>query len=365
MKIREIIETLERIAPPSYQESYDNCGLLTGNADWNCTGVLCTLDTLEETVSEAKEKGCNLIVSHHPIIFSGIKKLNGKNYVEKTVIAAIKNDIAIFAIHTSLDNVHLGVNKKMADKLGLVHQKILATKNQVLSKLITSAPVEVADKIREALFDAGAGDIGNYSECSFGVVGTGTFKPNAAANPTVGTKGILEKVKEERIEVIFPNYLQTSLVTALKKAHIYEEIAYDVVPLNNFYQNVGSGMVGELSAPVSEPEMLDKIRKVFGTKVIRHTRLLGREVKRIALCGGSGSFLTKKAIAAKADFYITADVKYHEFFDADNRLVIADVGHWESEQYTIDLLFDILVVKFTNFAVLKSALCSNPVFYYL
>lgn len=364
MKIKEIIAALESFAPPAYQEHYDNCGLLAGSADWECTGILCTLDTLEKTVEEAKAKNCNLIVSHHPIIFSGIKKLNGNNYVERTVINAVKNDIAIYAAHTNLDNVCLGVNKKIADKLGLINQQILAPKNKLLRKLVTYVPPANADAVRAALFNAGAGHIGNYSECSFSSNGKGGFKPEANTHPFIGKTGERTVVDEEKMELIFPDYLQSVLVNALKKAHPYEEPAFDILPLENFYENVGSGVIGDLQEEEDEKSFLRKIKNIFGTPAIRHTQLLGKKVRRVAVCGGSGSFLIKNAIGAKADFYITADVKYHEFFDADGHLVIADIGHWESEQFTVELLFDILVAKFPTFAVLKSALCTNPVRYF-
>jgi dinuclear metal center YbgI/SA1388 family protein len=364
MQIKEIIATLENFAPPAFQEHYDNCGLLTGDVNADCTGILCTLDTLEKTVEEAKAKNCNLIVSHHPIIFSGIKKLNGKKYVERTVINAIKNDIAIYAAHTNLDNIHLGVNKKIADKLGLINQQILAPKNNLLSKLITYVPTANAEAVRLALFNAGAGHIGNYSECSFSSGGKGCFKPEANTHPFIGKTGERIIVDEEKIEVIFPNHLQSALVKALRKAHPYEEPAFDIIPLGNFYENVGSGIIGELPEDEDEKIFLQKIKNIFGTPVIRHTQLLNKKVKRVAVCGGSGSFLIKNAIGAAADFYITADVKYHEFFDADERMVIADVGHWESEQFTVELLFALLVAKFPTFAVLKSALCTNPVLYF-
>lgn len=364
MQIKQVIEFLESYAPPAYQESYDNCGLLTGDPRWQCTGILCTLDTLENIVEEAVEKNCNLIVSHHPIIFSGIKKLNGKNYVERAVIKAIKHDIAVFAIHTNLDNVHLGVNKRIADKIGLLNQRILLPKNNLLSKLVTYVPIVNANEVRSALFAAGGGNIGNYSECSFNTEGKGTFKPAENTHPFIGEHGKREVVGEEKIEMIFPDYLQSSLISALKENHPYEEPAFDIIPLNNKYDNIGSGIVGELQFEMNEDAFLKKIKEIFHTGVIKHTVLVGKTVKRIAVCGGAGSFLVKSAIVANADFYITSDIKYHEFFDADNQIVIADIGHWESEQYTPELLFDILVAKFPTFAVLKSALCTNPVQYF-
>lgn len=365
MKIAEIIQLLEQTAPLSYQESYDNAGLLTGNAGWDCTGIICSLDATEDVISEAKSKGFNLVVAHHPIIFGGLKKITGKNYVEKTVIAAIKNDIAIYAIHTNLDNVINGVNDKIADKLGLVNRQILAPKLNQLMKLYTFVPTEYAAKVRSAIFEAGAGNIGNYSECSFNAEGTGTFKAGEGTNPFVGGIGQQHHEKEVKIETIFPAFLQQKIVTALIKAHPYEEVAYDIVALANTYQQAGSGLIGELTEPVTEIQFLAQIKAAFELSVIRHTPLSGKKVKKVALCGGAGSFLTGKAIASGADFYITGDVKYHEFFDANDRLVIADIGHWESEQFTIDLLFDILKTKFPTFAVLKTEVKTNPVHYYM
>jgi dinuclear metal center YbgI/SA1388 family protein len=365
MKIAEVIQLLEQTAPPSYQESYDNAGLLTGNTGWDCTGIICSLDATEAVIIEAKSGGCNLIVAHHPIIFGGLKKITGKNYVEKTVIAAIKNDIAIYAIHTNLDNVIKGVNDRIADKLGLVNRKILVPKSNQLMKLFTFVPIEQAEKVRSAIFEAGAGNIANYSECSFNAEGTGTFKAGEGTNPFVGEINSRHQEKEVKIESIFPAYLQQKIVAAMIKAHPYEEVAYDVVALANEYQQVGSGLIGELPEPVIETQFLAQIKAAFGLSVIRHTPLLGKKVKKVALCGGAGSFLTGKAIASGAHFYITGDVKYHEFFDANNRLVIADIGHWESEQFTIDLLFDILKTKFPTFAVLKTEVKTNPVHYYM
>lgn len=361
MQIQEIIQKLEAFAPPQYQEPYDNCGLLTGQSSWNCTGIICTLDVTEAVVLEAKAKGCNLIIAHHPIIFSGLKKINGKNYVEQTVIAAIKNDIAIYAIHTNLDNVQLGVNNEIANRLGLVNTKILQPKQNLLSKLIVFVPNAYAPKVRQAIFDAGAGNIGNYSECSFNSEGTGTFKANKTAKPFVGELEELHSEPEIKIEAIMPNFLEHQVIAAMKLAHPYEEVAFDVVPLHRTYNSVGSGMVGELPQELIENEFLRKISKSFDLQVIRHTPLLNKPVKTVAVCGGSGSFLIKTAISAKADFYITADVKYHEFFDAENKIVIADIGHWETEQYTPELIMTVLKEISPTFAVLKSEVNTNPI----
>ena len=365
MQIASIISHLESIAPLSLQEHYDNAGLLTGNASWQCTGVLCSLDATEGVVHEAVANKCNLVVSHHPIIFGGLKKITGKNYVERSVIAAIKNDIALYAIHTNLDNVIGGVNGMMADKLSLQNRYILSPKESVLKKLFTFVPVDQAEQVRSAIFAAGAGHIGNYSECSFGVEGTGTFKGGAGTDPYVGKPGERHYEKELKIEVIFPGWLQGAVVKALLLAHPYEEVAYDVVSLANEHPGLGSGLMGELAESMDEKAFLARLKQVFGLSVIRHTVCTGRRVKKIALCGGSGSFLVSKALAAGADVYVTADMKYHEFFDANDRMLIADIGHFESEQFTTDLLAAVLQEKFPNFAVLKSAVKTNPVQYFI
>jgi len=365
MIIAEIITPLEKFAPSVYQESYDNCGLITGNANWDCTGVLCSLDVTEAVVLEAKEKKCNLIVAHHPIIFSGLKKITGKNYVEQTVIAAIKNDIAIYAVHTNLDNVIEGVNNRIADKIGLVNKKILAPKQNLLSKLFVFVPENAVEKVKEAIFDAGGGHIANYSECSFSAQGIGTFKGNEHSKPTIGEPMTRSTITEVKIEVILPNYLQHDVVSKMIEAHPYEEVAYDVVSLNNHYHKVGSGIIGELESEMSESDFLKLLKQQFNLQVIKHTKLLHKQIKKIALCGGAGSFLMKNAIAAKADIYITSDIKYHEFFDAEGKIVIADIGHWESEQFTVELLMEILQLKSPTFAVLKSGVNTNPVEYFV
>jgi dinuclear metal center YbgI/SA1388 family protein len=364
MQIAAILSHLESIAPLALQEKYDNAGLLTGSGEWECSGVLVTLDATEAVVREAIGRKCNLIVAHHPIIFGGLKKITGKNYVERTVISAIKNDIAIYAIHTNLDNVLEGVNGKMAAQLGLINCRPLLPKEGILQKLFTFVPSAHLEAVRNAIFSAGGGQIGQYSECSFTAEGEGTFKGGEDTHPFVGQPGLRHGEKETRLEVILPSHISRLVVAAMIGAHPYEEPAYDLVELSNTHPGAGAGLIGELPEMVEEKEFLARISQAFRLQALRHTPLTGRPVKRCALCGGAGSFLISKALAAGADFYITADVKYHEFFDADGGLVIADIGHFESEQFTIDLLFDILREKFPNFAVLKSDTRTNPVNYY-
>lgn len=364
MKIASIIKILETLAPPSLQEQYDNAGLITGRAEWECSGVLCTLDSTELIIEEAIQKKCNLIVAHHPIVFSGIKKLNGKNYVERAVIAAIKNDIAIYAIHTNLDNVIGGVNGRIADKLGLINRAVLQVKEATLKKIFCFAPLQHVDSVRQAIFDAGAGHIGNYSECSFGTEGIGTFKAGKGANPFTGNIGQLHREPETKIEVVFPSYLESSVVAAMLKAHPYEEVAYDIISLDNKYRAIGSGLVGDLPAAIGERDLLELLKNRFGLGLIRHSAFLNRSIKKLAICGGAGSFLISRALMAGADAFITADLKYHEFFDADGKMLLCDIGHYESEQFTIGLLAEHLLEKFPTFAVLKSEINTNPVNYY-
>jgi dinuclear metal center YbgI/SA1388 family protein len=365
MKIKEIVSFLESQAHPTLQEQYDNAGLITGDTDWECSGIICALDAIEEVVKEAITKKCNLIVAHHPIIFGGLKKINGKNYVEKTIITAIKNDIAIYAIHTNLDNVLHGVSGKMAGMLGLKNISILAPKENTLKKLFTFVPVEKAEQVRNAIFMAGGGNIGNYSEVSFNAEGIGIFKAGGGANPYVGEVGKLCQEKEIKIEVIIPAFLESKIVTAMITAHPYEEVAYDLVSLSNTNHQIGAGVTGELAKPIDEKQFLTQLKEIFKVPVLRHTALSGTPIKKVAVCGGAGSFLISKALAAGADAFITADMKYHEFFDGNIRMLIADIGHYESEQFTINLLQEILEQKFPTFAVLKTEVKTNPVNYFL
>ncbi|GAB3254461.1 Nif3-like dinuclear metal center hexameric protein [Larkinella harenae] len=364
MKIRDLTNYLEAWAPLAYQESYDNAGLIVGDAETTVTGVLITLDVTEDVVDEAIRKNCNLIVAHHPIVFRGLKKLNGRNYVERVVIKAIKQDVALYAAHTNLDNIAGGVSFRIAEQLKLQSINILAPKHQLLTKLAVFTPDKEVKTVLQALYEAGAGKIGAYEHCSFRVGGTGTFKPLAGANPTVGQIGEEEEVQEQRIEVIFPAFLEKRMVAALKKAHSYEVPAYDLYPLNNENQEVGSGAVGELPTALDEPDFLAYLKTQMNLSIVRHTALRGQPVRRIAVCGGAGGFLLPDAIRAGADVFITADYKYHEFFDADGRIIIADIGHYESEVFTKDLILQYLLKKRFTFAVILSEIDTNPVSYY-
>jgi dinuclear metal center YbgI/SA1388 family protein len=363
MKLKEITSYLESIAPLSYQESYDNAGLICGDENMEIKAALICLDSTEAVMDEAIAEGCNLVIAHHPIVFSGIKKLNGKNYIERVLIKAIKNNIAIYASHTNLDNIFNGVNAKICEKLGLQHCSILSPQKNVLKRLITFCPPENVEAVREAVFDAGAGTIGNYSDCSFNTPGMGTFKALNGADPHLGEIGKRYSGEEIRMEFIYRQFQETKVVTALLKAHPYEEVAYDLITLANADKGIGAGRIGELPAEMGEMEFLQHLKTTMNAACIRYTPLNGKKVKKIAVCGGSGSFLLNAAIASHADVFVTADFKYHQFFDAEKSLIIADIGHYESEQFTMELFYEILKKKFSTFALQLTKINTNPIKY--
>jgi dinuclear metal center YbgI/SA1388 family protein len=363
MKIKQILTILEEMAPLAYAEDFDNVGLLVGNQDNEASGVLVCHDALENVIDEAIAKNCNLVVCFHPILFSGLKKITGKNYVERTVIKAIKNDIAIYAVHTALDNHKNGVNKIFCDALGLNNVKVLVPKQNFIQKLITYTTLENADKVRKALFEVGAGTIGNYDNCSFNSNGFSTYQGNENSNPVVGNKGELTQTEEIKIEVIFEKHLQSKILKALFSNHVYEEVAYEIYELQNQHQNIGLGMIGSLETPMSETEFLTFVKDKMQCGGIRHSDFLNKNIRKVAVLGGSGSYAIKNAIQAGADAYLTADLKYHNFYEAENQILLADIGHFESERYTKNYIVDFLKEKITNFAIVLSEENTNPVKY--
>ena len=363
-QIRHLAAYMEQLAPLAYQESYDNAGLIVGDPDADVTGVLVSLDATEAVIDEAISRGCNVVVAHHPIVFKGLKKLNGRNYVERAVVKAIKNDVALYAAHTNLDNVVGGVNFKIAEKLGLQNLQILAPKTQMLTKLVTFVPIADTQRVLDALHAAGAGQIGNYANCSFRVEGTGAYQAGANANPVLGELGEYHQEAEHRIEVILPTYQQDQLLKALRQAHPYEEVAYYLTPVANANQEVGSGAVGNLPEPLNGLDWLAYLKEKMNLSLIRYTALPDRPISRVAVCGGVGSFLLPDAIRSGADMFVTADYKYHEFFDADSRISICDIGHYESEVFTKELIQQHLAKKFVTFAVILSETNTNPVRYF-
>jgi dinuclear metal center YbgI/SA1388 family protein len=364
MTVKHITDYLEKLAPLNLAEDFDNVGLLIGTYHTEVTGVLVTLDCLESVVDEAVTKACNLIVSFHPIIFNGLKKINNTSYVERVVTKAIKHDIAIYSMHTALDNVIGGVSGKIATVLGLKNTKILVPKTNSIKKLTTYVPVKYADKVRMALFNAQAGNIGNYDNCSFNIEGKGTFKGNDQSQPTVGVKGQLQTENETLISVTFQPHLEATILKTLFDVHPYEEVAYEIIGLDNKNQNVGMGAVGVLEKPLKAEEFLNMLKEKFNAQGIRHSTLPDKPLKKIAVLGGSGSFAIAAAHKAKADVYLTADLKYHDFFKAQNGPFLVDIGHFEIEQFTKNLIVDYLTKKFLNFAIILSEINTNPITYF-
>lgn len=363
MQLSSILTHLQNLAPLAYAEDFDNVGLLTSHNN-EITGILVAHDALEEVIDEALEKKCNLVVCFHPILFSGIKKITGKNYVERALIKAIKHDIAIYAIHTALDNHQKGVNKIFCNALGLKNTKILVPKEQYIYKLVTYTQPDNADKLRNALFDAGAGSIGNYECCSFNSKGIGTFMGNENSNPEYGDRFEFVETEEVKIEVTFEKHLQSKILSTLFKNHVYEEVAYEIYKLENPHQNIGLGMVGEFEEAMSEQDFLQFVKDKMQCGGIRHSSFLNKPIKKVAVLGGSGSFAIKNAIGVQADAFLTADLKYHQFYEAEKQLLLADIGHFESERFTKNYIVDYLTKKISNFAIILSEENTNPVKYF-
>ena len=363
MTVREVTSILESFAPLAFQEDYDNSGLIVGDANMEVTGVLLTIDVTPQVVAEAVAGGANLIVAHHPVIFKGLKRITGKSYVEQVVVNAIKNNIAIYAAHTNIDSVQGGVSFKMAEVLGLTSTHVLSPLTGQLVKLVTFVPTEYAEAVRQAMFNAGAGVIGNYDSCSFNIQGQGSFRAGDGTNPFVGEKGKIHFEPEVRVETVVPRHILNAVVKAMVEAHPYEEVAYDVYPLDLPYKKAGLGVVGDLPEPMNTIDFVKHVKQLFRVPCVRYTNPVKDFISRVAICGGSAISLLNDAIAANADVFITADVKYHQFFDAENRIVIIDIGHFESEQFTVDIFYDLLSKKISNFAVLKSKVRTNPINY--
>lgn len=363
MKLKEFCSYLDSVIPLSLQESYDNSGLQVGDPESELTSALIALDVTEEVIDEAIALKCNLVVSHHPLIFSGIKRLAGRSMTEKIIFKAVKHNIAVYSSHTNLDIVSNGVSRKMAEKLNLKGVKVLSPFSGTLLKLVTFIPESHLEKVRSAVFDAGAGVTGNYDMCGFTVSGTGSFRGNENSDPFVGEKGKLHAEKETRFETILYSHMREQVINALLGAHPYEEVAYDLYLLENVSSEFGLGCTGELQEPLTGEKFLDLISNVFDAKGIRFSRITGKNIRKVALCGGSGSSLIKTAIASGADVFLTGDLKYHNFFEAENRILLVDAGHFETEKFSTELLKDLIIKKFPKFAVRFSETNTNPINY--
>ena len=364
MRIYDVISYLENKFPLSSQASFDNCGVQVGNVSHEFKGVLIALDCTEEVVEEAIDMGANLIIAHHPLIFKPLRSLTGKNYIEKTLLKAIENKIVVYAIHTNLDHHIAGVNSEIARRIGVVNPQILLPTENVLFKVAVYVPKVFKQKVLTSMYSAGAGEIGNYSNCSFTLEGEGTFQPEVGANPYEGEIGKLQEQDEIKVEVLVSKHKLNKVLHAMKDAHPYEEVAHDIISLDNINQYEGTGMIGELESPMDELTFLAIIKQRFHCKMIRHTNLLGKPIKTVAFCGGSGSFVLKNAMQKKADVFITGDFKYHEFFDAEDKILVADIGHYESEQFTSELIYSFLNEKFVNFAIRVTKVNTNPINYF-
>lgn len=364
MKIKDITAVLDEMAPLAYAEDFDNVGLLVGDRDAEASGILVCHDALEQVIDEAIEKRCNFVLCFHPILFSGLKKITGANYVERSIVKAIRNDIAIYAVHTALDNHKNGVNKIFCDALGLVNTKILIPKKNFILKLVTFAPAQNADQVRNALFASGAGSIGNYDRCSFNSDGFGTYVGDEESDPVIGGKHEFMRVNEVKIEVTFEKHLKTKILATLFESHPYEEVAYEVYELQNEHQNIGLGMIGELETARNERDFLQLIKDAMQAEGIRHSDYVGKDIKKVAVLGGSGSFAIAAAKRAGADAFVTSDLKYHQFYEAENELLLLDIGHFESERFTKNYMVDFLKEKMPNFAIILSEVNTNPVKYF-
>lgn len=361
--LNDIIETIESVAPVAWQESYDNAGLQVGNRYQPVAGAVVCIDVTEGVVDEAIALGYNLIVSHHPLLFKGLKSITGNNCVERIVAKAIRHDIAIYAAHTNLDNAPGGVSFRMARKLGLTDVRVLDPLPGLLMKLVTYVPVAHLERVRTALFEAGAGHTGNYDRCSFGQEGEGTFRPGLHANPYCGTIGELHREAETRLEVVVPAYAQRAVTAALKRSHPYEEPAFDWIALANRWEQVGAGVVGNLPEPADEILVLERLKEIFGTGCVKHSPLHGRKISRVALCGGAGASLMAKAVSAGADMFVTGEIRYHDYFEFESRILLAEIGHYESEQYTKEIFCEIIQKKFPTFAIHSTRVDTNPINY--
>ena len=364
MKIKEIVDALERFAPLPLQDGFDNAGLQVGLTEVEAAGALLCLDVTEEVIDDAIKQGCNLIVSHHPLIFHALKHITGDSYIQRCVMKAVKHDIAIYSAHTNLDNAPGGVNDMMAQKLGLKIISRLQPKDSSLLKVVTFVPSDYADKVRKALFDVGCGHIGNYDSCSYNLKGEGSFRALEGTHPFCGNQGELHHESEVRIETIVPVYLKNKVIRALLESHPYEEPAYDFYPLANSWNQVGSGAIALLDKPVEDIIFFEHVKKAFKLTSLRYNVLPGKMIKTVALCGGAGSFLIPEAVRSGADLFLTGEIKYHEFFGYEKDIILMEIGHYESEQYTSEIFRRIIKELNPALKTIITNVNTNPIKYF-
>lgn len=361
--LKEIANCFEAMAPLSHQESYDNSGIQLGEPDKQIDSALVTLDLNEQVAEEAIRLGVDLIVTHHPLIFKPLKQISGATPTERMVIGCLRHDIAVYACHTNLDASPQGVSHYLARKLGITNGTLLEPRQGLFTKLVVYIPAHAFPKVREALFQAGAGTMGDYEQCGFSAHGLGSFLPGKETHPYVGTPEQFHEEPEVRFETLFPSRLKKRVVEALMASHPYEEPAFDLFPLLNASNDAGFGWVGNLPEPLSAGHFLEKLKEKLACGALRYSTPPSRPIQKVAICGGSGSDLLGLAIAAGADAFVTADLKYHAFQAAEGALLLVDAGHYETEQFTKELFYDVLTKKFNNFAVHISKVKTNPINY--
>lgn len=362
--LRTLLACIEQWAPFSWQESYDNAGLILGDPDRNVTEALVCFDVTPEVVDEAVRIGAGLIVSHHPAIFKGIKRINPASRLGYMIKQSLCHDIAWCALHTNLDNTLNGVNSYLCEQLGLKDVQPLAPLQDIYGKLQVYVPEAYAEKLRQALAEAGCGAGARYDACSYSSRGEGRFRAGSQAHPFSGQIGELHCEAECKIECLYPLHKTRQVLDVLRTNHPYEEPAFDLLPLRNEATGQGAGAIGNLQESMQETELLDKLKELTGTHCIRHSGFRGRKIRRIALCGGSGGSFIGNACARQADAYITGDLKYHDFADAGSGTWLVDIGHFESEKFAMELIFRFIRKNFPNFAVSISEQARNPVSFY-
>lgn len=363
MKISEITGAIEKYAPLWLQEEWDNAGLQVGDTDREATGAVLCVDATEAIVDEAIDRGVNLVISHHPLLFRGLKRITGRTATERIVAKALKHDIAIYSAHTNMDSAPGGVSWATGRRAGLTAMRTLVPQQGRLMKLAVFVPSAYSNAVSEALWNAGAGRMGNYDRCAYMTDGRGTYRPLPGADPAIGTVGQSHTEAETRIEVVFPTAISGRVVQAMLKAHPYEEPAFDLIPLANDITSAGLGVIGSLKTPMPASEYIAWVKQALGIGAIPYAGDARRMVHRVALCGGAGAEFIGNAIAAGADLYMCGDLKYHDFTTHADSIVLADIGHYESEQCTKEIFYDIIQKNFPNFATYYAEEDKNPISY--
>lgn len=367
MTVHDIHKLIAAWAPNDIAWERDNIGLQVGEMEAGVKGVLVCLDVTDRVIAEAKKRNTNLIISHHPLLFRPPKSITPKDQIGSCVIGLIENGINLYSAHTNLDFTRGGTSFATAEALGLRHVDFLHKSYHVQKKIVTFVPEQSVDKVRDAMAGAGAGAIGNYDHCSFGTIGAGSFRGNDSAKPAAGEKRKLEHVSEARLEMIANQWDVVNVVEAMRSAHPYEEVAYDVYPLENTSSEYGIGIIGTLERPMRLEPFLNLVKKRLHAKAIRRSMNPNNTIRRVAACGGSGAELADVAIAQGADAFITADVKYHDFHHATGKILLVDAGHYETEHLVVNAVVRKLKSDFEKMGngvpIVATQISTNPIYY--